>query len=100
MDAGSTTAALTLTLVGLVIVNGIIAATHTALMSARKQQLRELAEMGDKRAQRVLDLTSDESRLILCRQITAITVRFGVAGLLTLIVAQPLAQTLSLQPDE
>jgi putative hemolysin len=88
MDAGST-AGIT-GLIALIVINAVVSAAHAALVNARKQQLKDLAELGDRRAQRVLDVSEDATRLLTSRQFVGIILRFLAAGILTLTVAQPL----------
>jgi putative hemolysin len=92
MDAGST-AGITGLFV-LIVVNAIVSAAHAALVNARKPQLKELADLGDRRAQRVLDVSEDATRLLTSRQFVGIILRFLAAGILTLTVAQPLVPQL------
>src|SRR5262245_55139923 len=70
MDAGST-AGIT-GLIVLVVVNAVFSAAHAALVNARKPQLKELADLGDRRAQRVLDVSEDATRLLTSRQFVGI----------------------------
>jgi len=93
MDAGSTAGIVSL--IGLVVVNAILSAAHSALVNVRKPQLREIAELGDKRAQRVLDISEDATRLLTSRQFVGIIIRFWAAGILTLNVAPPLVPLLT-----
>jgi putative hemolysin len=92
MESSSTVGLLIIS--GLVLLHALISAAHHALVSARKQTLRELAEDGNKRAQRVLDLSEDATRLLTTRQFFSILVHFTIAGVLTLAIDEPLVQSL------
>ncbi len=93
MDAGSTAGILIL--IGLVAVNAIVSGAHAALVNARKPQLKDLADLGNRRAQHVLDISEDATRLLTSRQFVGIVLRFTAAGILTLTVAQPLIPVLT-----
>ncbi|MEP7288924.1 MAG: hemolysin family protein [Chloroflexota bacterium] len=73
-------------IIALVIVNAIISAGHAALVNAHKQHLRDLAADGNKRAQRVLNISEDATRLLTSRQFAGILIRFFAAGILTLVI--------------
>jgi putative hemolysin len=73
----------------LVLINAFLSAAHAALVNVRKAALRELAEKGDKRAQRVLDVSEDATRLITSRQFVGNLLRFFAAGILTLVIGEP-----------
>lgn len=45
-------------------INGFFTATEIAMVSANREQLRNLAEEGDKRAQKILDLTKNQARFL------------------------------------
>jgi putative hemolysin len=92
MDAGSTVGLLSV--VGLILLNAIVSAAYSALVNARKAQLRELADSGNKRARRVIAISEDATRLLTSRQLVGILVRFTASGLLTLLVAQPMLPSL------
>ncbi|HLY26465.1 MAG TPA: hemolysin family protein, partial [Aggregatilineales bacterium] len=87
-----------LLLVGL---NALLAAAHGALVNAHKPALREMAEAGDRRAQRVLDISEDATRLLTSRQFVAVILHFFASGILTLALGRPLALNLSelIAPD-
>jgi CBS domain containing-hemolysin-like protein len=75
----------------LLVINAAVSAGHAALVNARKQQLRDLVDAGNRRAARVLTISEDSTRLLASRQFVGITVRFFAAGILTLWIAEPLA---------
>src|SRR5258708_899267 len=85
----------------LVAINALLAAAHGALVNAHKPLLREMAEAGDKRARRVLDISEDATRLLTSRQFVAAIVHFFAAGILTLAIGRPLAINLTdlITPD-
>lgn len=87
MEPGST---LGLTvLVGLVILNAVLSASHASLVNLHKPHLRDLADTGNKRAQRALDISEDATRLLASRQFVSVLIRFFAASILTLTIAQP-----------
>src|SRR5258708_25480001 len=77
----------------LMVVNALLSATHAALVNVHKPHLRELAEGGNKRAQRVLDVSEDATRLLTSRQFVGIILRYCAAGILTLLVDRPLVHS-------
>src|SRR3954468_22159304 len=72
----------------LVIVNAVLSAGYSALVNGHKSHLRELADDGDKRAQRVLDNSEDAKHLLTSRQFVGILLRFFAAGILTLVLGR------------
>src|SRR5258707_12735712 len=82
-----------LIVIALMVVNGLLSATHAALVNVHKPHLRELAEGGNKRAQRVLDVSEDATRLLTSRQFVGLILRYFAAGLLTLLVGRPLVHS-------
>src|SRR5579859_4268876 len=93
--------ALLLAFLVLVVINAILAAAHAALVNVHKPALRESAEAGDRRAQRVLDISEDATRLLTSRQFIAVILHFFASGILTLAIGRPLALNLSelINPD-
>src|SRR5258708_33358728 len=79
-----------LIVIALMVVNGLLSATHAALVNVHKPHLRELAEGGNKRAQRVLDVSEDATRLLTSRQFVGLILRYFAAGVLSLLVGRPL----------
>ncbi len=88
MDAGSTTLGAAV-LVGLVVVNAILSAAHTALIDMHRPHVRELADKGSARARRALTISEDAKRLLATRQFMGALIRFFAASLLTIAFAQP-----------
>ncbi|MBX3063063.1 MAG: hemolysin family protein [Anaerolineae bacterium] len=84
--------------VALVLLNAIIALAHSALINARKQQLRELAEDGNAAAKRLLMLVDNSTRLLASRQFVSIFLHFFAAGVLTAYDAAPFTQFIVAQP--
>jgi len=82
MDAGSTAGVISL--IVLVVINAIVSAAHSALVNAHKQQLKEAADGGNRRAHHVLEISEDATRLLTSRQLVGIVLRFFAAGILTL----------------
>src|SRR5690606_33552481 len=71
-----------LVLLFLLITNGVFAMAEVALISARKSRLRELAEDGNKRAERALAEAQEPARLLSTVQvgITLVAVLAGAFG--------------------
>ncbi len=88
MDAGSTAGILGLLV--LIAINAVVSAAFAALVDARKQELKDLADLGNRRAQWALEISEDATRLLTSRQFVGIIFRFVAAGILTLTIAQPL----------
>jgi CBS domain containing-hemolysin-like protein len=63
---------------------------YAALTNARHTPLREQSERGDKQARRILRLSDDLPRLNITRQILLLALRFAIAAVATLQIAQPL----------
>ena len=86
----------------LIVVNAILSAAHAALVNVHRQHLHELADKGDKRAKRVLDISEDATRLLTSRQFVGIILRYAAAGILTLVFGLPFIlwlETLGLAPN-
>jgi putative hemolysin len=71
-----------LVILALLLANGFFSMSETALISARKTRLRELAEGGDKKARRALELAERPDRFLSAVQvgITLITILQGAAA--------------------
>src|ERR1041385_3264926 len=86
----------------LIVVNAILLAAHAALVNVHRQHLHELTDKGDKRAERVLAVSEDATRLLTSRQFVGIILRYAAAGILTLVFGLPLVllgETLGLSPN-
>lgn len=81
-------------LLGLILLNGILAMTEIALVTARKSRLSKLAAEGDRAADVALKLAEDPTRFLSTIQIgiTSIGILSGIVGELAL--AAPLAHFL------
>jgi putative hemolysin len=66
----------------LILANGLFAMSELALVSARKGRLRKLADAGDRRARRAMELGADPTRFLSTIQIgiTSIGVLSGIVG--------------------
>lgn len=80
-----------LTFVVLVLINGFFVIASSSLINARKQQLRNLAEEGNKTAERALALSTNSTRLLASRQFMSLLLHICAAGVLTAYVAVPTA---------
>lgn len=89
LEEGSTTAGLVI-LLGLILVDAILTAGFAALVNARKQTLRDMAEDGNRRARTALNLAEDATRLLVSRQFVTILLHFLAAAVAILTIAQPL----------
>lgn len=94
MDPSDSTAGL-VALLALIIVHALFSAMYSSVIQARKQQMKILAEAGNRRAVRVLAITEDSTRLITTQSVINILAYFAAAGLITLGVARPLVQSLA-----
>ncbi len=66
----------------LILINGFFAAAEMALVSANKHRIKQLAEHGDKRAKRVMNLTIDSTKYL-----STIQVAITFAGFLSSALA-------------
>jgi CBS domain containing-hemolysin-like protein len=80
-----------LTFLALVVINGLFVIAASSLINARKQQLRTLADEGNKLAGRALDLSTNSTRLLASRQFMSLLLHICAAGVLTAYVAVPTA---------
>ena len=71
-----------LLLLGLILVNGVLAMSELAIVSARRVRLTQLAKTGDARAARALVLARDPTRFLSTVQVgmTAIGILRGAIG--------------------
>src|SRR3990172_3943947 len=89
-------------LLSLILMNGFFAMSEIALITAGKGRLRKLAETGDKRAARAVELGENPIRFLSTIQIgiTAIGILNGIVG--EAMLAEPLAlwlQSLGAPPN-
>src|SRR5258708_14327894 len=77
-----------LIVIALMVVNGLLSATHAALVNVHKPHLRELAEGGNKGAHRVLVVSEDATRLLTSRQFVCLILRYFAAGILARFVGR------------
>jgi putative hemolysin len=75
----------------LLLVSAFVSAGQSALINARKSDLHDLAEEGNRRAERVLDVAEDSARLLSTVQVTRTGLQFLMAGAVTLLLAPGLA---------
>jgi CBS domain containing-hemolysin-like protein len=85
-------------LVLLLLSNALLSASKAALINARKQPLRDLAEEGNRRAKRALDLAEGGTRLLATAQVGAVLAHFLMAGLVAIFVVPLLSDALSAVP--
>jgi putative hemolysin len=78
-------------LMGLIAVHGFIVLGYAALSNSRPAALRELAQEGNRRAGRALRLTESLPRLHIAAQLILTLIRFTIAALATVNVANALA---------
>jgi putative hemolysin len=92
----------TVTIFFFAVLNGILAMSETAVVSARRARLRRSAEMGDERAEAALELTNDPTQFLAAIQIgiTMIGIVAGAFGEATLarVIASALSGLPALQP--
>ncbi len=75
-----------ISLVALIGLSGFFSTARAALGKARRHELRELAEDGDRRAQRALNAAEDSSRMINTFELAKLTAYFLLAGLLSILI--------------
>jgi putative hemolysin len=84
------------------LLNGVLAMTEAAFISARKSRLQQMADDGDSRARTTLDLMQDPNRFLSTTQIgiTLIGILAGAFGGATIAdqLARQIAQVAFLQP--
>ncbi len=80
---------------GLVLLSATLSAAFSAVRNARKQHLREMVSVGQRRAARALALSEESSRLLALWQLIAILLHFAAAAIV-LSGAQQLLRALSL----
>lgn len=77
---------------GLLLLNAILAAAHSAMINTRKQTLRDKADAGDRRARSALIMAEKASVLLESRQLVSVLLHFLSLGLLTVFFAAPLGR--------
>lgn len=82
-DPGSPQFAYWIVLIILFVIHVFLAASEMAIVSSDKGKLQDLAEDGDRRAQRLLTLLGTPSRLITAIHMTMNVIGLGIAALLT-----------------
>jgi putative hemolysin len=70
--------------------HALISLAYTALINIRQTTMRDAAEDGSRRAQRVISLTENFVRLNLTYQLSQMLLRVAMAALATVTLAQPL----------
>lgn len=88
MDEGSLSSLLAL--IGLIVLHGVVELSSTAILNVRRTPLREQAENGDRRARRILHLADDLPRLTNSKQIFLTFIRFAIAGVALVGIAERL----------
>ncbi|MCC7208234.1 MAG: HlyC/CorC family transporter [Anaerolineae bacterium] len=79
--------------VALLALNAVLSGTLASLVNVRRPVLRDMAEAGHRRAERVLRLAEDSKPLLVSGQFLSVVVRFLAAGIWTLAVGVPLAES-------
>jgi putative hemolysin len=83
-----------LVLVGIIFINALLTLTYVALINAQKTTLKEMAEEGNRAAERALNLSSDATRVLASQQIVDILLRFAVAVTAAATIVPPLRDAL------
>ncbi len=91
MDEGSSLTSIAV-LVALILVHGAVELAYAAIMNVRRAALKEQAEKGDKRATRILSLTEDVAPLNSTKQLFLMLVRFAIAAVATVSLADSIRQ--------
>lgn len=82
----------------LILINAFFAASEIAIISVNEPKIKRMAEEGDKRAQKLLRLTQDNSRFLATIQIGVTLAGFLSSASAAQSFAAPLAQMLSFLP--
>jgi CBS domain containing-hemolysin-like protein len=82
----------------LLALHALITLAYAALVNIRQSPLREQAESGDKRAQRIIDLTAGTTRLHTTYQLSLILLRFSIAAWVTIALIEPVVIQLPTLP--
>lgn len=91
MDDGYLSSVITLLL--LILAHGAVSLGYTALVNVRPAALREQADEGSARAQRILALVERFTRLTITYQFALLLLHFGIAAAAVIGLAVPLTQT-------
>ncbi len=79
----------------LIALNGFFSLSEVALVRARRPKLQELADDGDPKAARVLELDSDSGRLFATIQVAITLVGFAISAVVATTVSVPVATWLA-----
>jgi CBS domain containing-hemolysin-like protein len=78
----------------LLVLHALITLAYAAIVNIRQTHLREQAELGNSRAQHVLELADGTRRLLITYQLSIILVRFFIAAWATVSLVEPLTARL------
>jgi magnesium and cobalt exporter, CNNM family len=84
-------------IIALLALHAVIVLSRAALVNARHGHLRELSETGNLRARHALELSQDPIRLKITAQFTLTLLRFAIAALATVHLAEPLLNAFNAQ---
>ncbi len=82
----------------LLALHAAITLAYAALINVRQAPLREHADAGDKRAQRIIKLTTGTTRLHTAYQLSLILLRFAIAAWVTITLIEPVVTQLPTLP--
>lgn len=82
----------------LTIVSALLSASKAALVNARKQPLRDLADTGNVRASHALMLSEDATPLLATVEVGAALIHFMAAGIVAIVIVPRLSDALSAVP--
>ena len=78
----------------IILLNAALKMSYGTLINAHKAKLKDLADDGDRRAQRAFNLANDATRLLASQQIVDLAMRFGIALVAAVVVVPPLRDAL------
>ena len=78
----------------LIITHAMLVIAHAALLNARKNNMRELALEGDKKARQIIELISSPN-LTITHQLLTLLLRFAIAAVGLMMLAEPMLDTTS-----
>ncbi len=74
---------------GIILLNALLKMAYIAIINANKAQLKELAEAGERRADRALALANDATRMLASQQVLDLILRFAIAIVAALTLVPP-----------
>ncbi|MBN1681300.1 MAG: HlyC/CorC family transporter [Anaerolineae bacterium] len=79
---------------GFILLNAALKMAYGALINAPKTELKEMADAGNRRARRSLQLAEDATRLLASQQLVDLLLRFAMAVITAVVLIPPLHDAL------